>query len=66
MRVTVSAHLFDNEPAFYPLLGDDTDIEICYLDTALYANQIIVDTTEGKFLISLIRNGPSTVRPLPD
>ena len=66
MRVTVSTHLYDNEPVFYPLLDDDTDIEICYLDTALDANQIIVETAEGKFLISLIRNGPSTVRPLSD
>ncbi|MCK5600826.1 hypothetical protein KAR91_03095, partial [Candidatus Pacearchaeota archaeon] len=60
MEVTVSASLFDDEPIFY-LPQDDSD-EVCQISLALRENQIIVFTIEGTFLITIIRNGPSTVR----
>lgn len=60
MRVITSAYLFDNEPVFYEPLGD---VKVCEISNAFDANQIVVDTTEGTFLITLVRNGPSTVQP---
>lgn len=60
MRVTVSSYLFDEEPIYYQPLDN---IEVCEIDNSLDANQIVVSVAEGKFLITLVRNGPSTVTP---
>lgn len=63
MKVYTSPYLFDGEPVF---IEPADEIEVCELDETLDGNQIKIISAEGTFLISLIRNAPSTIEKIKE
>ena len=61
IKVTVSSYLFDDEPKFYSPLDNS---QVCEISDLLDGNQIRIETNEGAFLVTLVRNGPSTIQRL--